>query len=141
METEKTQKITVTDKYFYGRGGRKNATAQARVFPKGKGDISVNGKELKVYFPTKELQDTVLKPLVLTDHDKNLNVTLKAMGGGKVGQSQACRHAIARALEKMNIDLRPIMKAEGLMTRDPRVKERKKPGLKRARRAPQWAKR
>jgi len=141
METEKTQKITVTDKYFYGRGGRKNATAQARVFAKGKGDITVNGKELKVYFPTKELQDTVLKPLVLTDHDKNLNITLKAMGGGKVGQSQACRHAIARALEKMNIDLRPIMKAEGLMTRDPRVKERKKPGLKRARRAPQWAKR
>ncbi len=139
---DKEQKVAAPkEKYFYGRGGRKNATAQARVFLKGKGVITVNNKKFAEYFPTKELQDTVLKPLVLTDHEKTVDVTLRAVGGGKVGQSQACRHAIARALEVMNPELRPVMKAEGLMTRDPRVKERKKPGLKRARRAPQWAKR
>ena len=139
---DKEQKVAAPkEKYFYGRGGRKNATAQARVFLKGKGVITVNNKKFAEYFPTKELQDTVLKPLVLTDHEKTVDVTLRAVGGGKVGQSQACRHAIARALELMNPELRPVMKAEGLMTRDPRVKERKKPGLKRARRAPQWAKR
>jgi small subunit ribosomal protein S9 len=139
---EKDQKTNVSkDKYFYGRGGRKNATAQARIFLKGKGEITVNNKKFAEYFPTKELQDTVLKPLVVTNHEKTVNVTLRAVGGGKVGQSQACSHAIARALEALNVDLRPALKAQGLMTRDPRVKERKKPGLKRARRAPQWSKR
>lgn len=139
---EKDQKTIVSkEKYFYGRGGRKNATAQARIYLKGKGELIVNNKKFVEYFPTRELQETVLKPLVLTNHEKTVDVTLRAVGGGKVGQSEACRHAIARALELLNPELRPVMKAEGLMTRDPRVKERKKPGLKRARRAPQWAKR
>jgi small subunit ribosomal protein S9 len=129
------------EKYFYGRGGRKTATARVRIFLKGKGEITVNGMKLNEYFPTKDLQDTVLKPLVLTDHDKIVNVDIKVVGSGKISQSEAVRHGMARALEVMNPDLRPLLKAEGLMTRDPRVKERKKPGLRRARRAPQWSKR
>lgn len=129
------------EKYFYGRGGRKTAIARVRIYLKGKGEITVNDMKMNEYFPTKDLQDTVLKPLVLTDHDKNVTVTVRVVGGGKTAQSEAVRHGLARALEVLNSDLRPAMKAEGLMTRDPRVKERKKPGLKRARRAPQWAKR
>lgn len=129
------------EKYFYGRGGRKTAIARVRIYLKGKGEITVNQMKLNEYFPTKDLQDTVLKPLVLTGHDKNVTIDVRVVGGGKFAQSEAVRHGLARALEVLNPDLRPTMKAEGLMTRDPRVKERKKPGLKRARRAPQWAKR
>lgn len=129
------------EKYFYGRGGRKTAIARVRIYLKGKGEITVNDQKFEEYFPTKALRDTVLQPLVLTDHDKTVTVTIKVVGGGKIAQSEAARHGIARALEVLNPELRPAMKAQGLMTRDPRVKERKKPGLKRARRAPQWAKR
>lgn len=129
------------EKYFYGRGGRKTATARVRIYLQGKGEIMVNDLKFEEYFPTKDLQDTVLKPLVLTAHDKSVNVFVKVVGSGKIAQSEAVRHGIARALEKVNPELRPLLKAEGLMTRDPRVKERKKPGLRRARRAPQWAKR
>lgn len=141
MEEKDQKKTKEKEKYFYGRGGRKNSTAQARIFPKGKGEIIVNNKKFNEYFPNKELQETLLKPLVLTNYDKTVDVNLKVSGGGKIGQSQACRHAIARALELFNPETRPILKAEKLLTRDPRVKERKKPGLKRARRAPQWSKR
>jgi small subunit ribosomal protein S9 len=129
------------EKYFYGRGGRKTAIARVRIFLKGKGEIIVNDLPMTEYFPTKDLQDTVLRPLVITDHDKNTNVTVRVVGGGKIAQSSAVRHGLSRALVLLNPDLRPALKAEGFLTRDPRVKERKKPGLKRARRAPQWAKR
>lgn len=129
------------EKYFYGRGGRKTATSRVRLFLKGKGEITVNGLKFAEYFPTLDMQNTVLQPLVLTGHDKNTNLDIKVAGGGKIAQSAAVRHGIARALVALNSELRPALKAEGLLTRDPRVKERKKPGLKRARRAPQWAKR
>lgn len=129
------------EKYFYGRGGRKTAIARVRLFLKGKGEIIVNDLKLNEYFPTQDMQRDVLKPLVLTGHDKNTNLTVKVVGGGKIAQSAAVRHGIARALLALNPELRSVLKAAGLLTRDPRVKERKKPGLKRARRAPQWAKR
>lgn len=137
-----TKKVTDSkEKYFYGRGGRKTATARVRLFLKGKGEITVNGLEFKEYFPTQDMQNVVLKPLILTGHDKNTNLLIKVVGSGKIAQSSAVRHGIARALIVLNPELRSVLKAEGLLTRDPRVKERKKPGLKRARRAPQWAKR
>lgn len=129
------------EKYFYGRGGRKTAIARVRLFLKGKGEITVNELPFEEYFPTKDMQNAVLKPLILTGHEKNTDLSIRVVGGGKIAQSEAVRHGLARALVLLNPDLRPILKAEGFMTRDPRVKERKKPGLKRARRAPQWAKR
>lgn len=129
------------EKYFYGRGGRKTATARVRLFLKGKGEITVNNMPMNEYFPTQDMQNAVLKPLIMTGHDKNTNLLVRVVGSGKIAQSCAVRHGIARALLVLNPELRPVLKAEGLLTRDPRVKERKKPGLKRARRAPQWAKR
>ncbi|MFA5124257.1 MAG: 30S ribosomal protein S9 [Patescibacteria group bacterium] len=140
-EIKEVEIVKPEGKFFYGRGGRKTSSANVRLYLKGKGEIIVNNLDYKVYFPTKDLQDVVLKPLVLTGHDKNTTVSIHVAGGGKNGQAAASRHGIARALEQLNPELRPAMKAEGLMTRDPRVKERKKPGLKRARRAPQWSKR
>ena len=145
METKttvkKTEKTEKKEQYFYGRGGRKTATARVRIYLKGKGEITVNDKQLSEYLPVKDWQDNVFKPLILTGHEKTVNVTVKVVGGGKIAQSEAIRHGISRALIEINGELKPILKAEGLLTRDPRVKERKKPGLRRARRAPQWSKR
>lgn len=142
IKEKKAEKAVETkEQYFYGRGGRKTATARVRIYLNGKGEITVNGLKFAEYFPTKELQDTVLQPLVLTDHEKSVTVTVAVSGSGKIAQSEAVRHGIARALVVLNADYRPALKAAGYLTRDPRVKERKKPGLKRARRSPQWAKR
>lgn len=135
------KKITTKKKYIYAKGGRKTATAQIRLFENGKGSIEVNGKKLKEYFRTADLQRVVLSPLVLTNHIKDLDFTIKTHSGGQQGQAGACRHGISRALVLLDKELRPALKAEGFMKRDPRVKERKKPGLKRARKAPQWSKR
>jgi small subunit ribosomal protein S9 len=128
-------------KYLYGKGGRKTAVAQVRLFQKGKGDIEVNGKKLKEYFKTAILQQIVAAPLELTGHAKDVDLTIKTHSGGQRGQAEACRHGISRALILLDKELRPALKAEGYLKRDPRVKERKKPGLKRARKAPQWSKR
>lgn len=143
MDSKKTtvKKAEKKEEYFYGRGGRKTAIAKVRIYLKGKGEFTVNDKKMVEYFPTKDLQNTALSPLVMTGHESNTTVTVRVVGGGKYAQSEAVRHGLARALELLNPELRPAMKAAGFMTRDPRVKERKKPGLKRARRAPQWAKR
>jgi len=121
-------------------GRRKKASARVRIAP-GKGAIVVNDKDYKVFFPTKILQDKVLSPLVITSKEKSLDVTVKVVGGGPAGQAGAVRHGIARALVEWNEELKPALKAEGFMTRDPRAKERKKPGLHKARRAHQWRKR
>jgi small subunit ribosomal protein S9 len=135
-EDKKTiKKDTITTK-----GARKTANANVRL-TKGKGIITINGKALNLYFPRPDLQEMVLKPLKLTGHDKDVDLSLKVKGSGQVSQAGACRHAISRALEILDPELRAVLKAEGFMTRDPRVKERKKPGLRRARRAPQWSKR
>ena len=135
------KKTTTKKKYIYGKGGRKTAVAQVRLYEKGKGSIEVNGKKLKEYFKTAELQRVVVSPLKLTDHDKDVDITINTHSGGQQGQADACRHGISRALVLLDKELRPVLKAEGFMKRDPRVKERKKPGLKGARRAPQWSKR
>lgn len=121
-------------------GRRKTASARVRV-SKGKGSIVVNDKDYKTYFPTLLLQQTVLAPLTATGKENDLDISVKVAGGGSSGQAEAVRHGIARALVKWNEDLKPVLKAEGLMTRDPRAKERKKPGRHKARRGHQWKKR
>jgi small subunit ribosomal protein S9 len=132
---------TATSRYFYAVGRRKCAVAQVRVYPGGKGNIVINNKDLKVYFPPFEFQNTILSPLKLAGQDSAVDVSVKVKGGGKRGQADSIRHGIARALLLLDKDYRKSLRKAGFLTRDARVKERKKPGLKRARRAPQWAKR
>ena len=127
-------------KYFQGVGRRKTSIATVRIYS-GKGDISVNERGFENYFPTKLLRETAKSPLQLMSLDKSSDVTIKVSGGGSTGQSEAVRHALARALVEMNPDYRKQLKVAGFLARDPREKERKKPGLRKARRAPQWAKR
>ncbi|MFA5954527.1 MAG: 30S ribosomal protein S9 [Patescibacteria group bacterium] len=122
-------------------GRRKSAIARVRLYLKGKGDITINGKKLSVYFPQQLLQDTILEPLPLVGLGDAVDVTVKVVGGGIMGQAEAIRLGLVRALVEHNIEWRPTMRKMGWLTRDARVKERKKPGLKRARRAPQWQKR
>ncbi len=121
-------------------GKRKRASARVRMFKKGTGIIVVNDKLLKEYFSVIQ-QSIVLQPLKLTGNLKTFNFSCLVHGGGKKGQSEAIRHAFALALVKFDEKLKPSLKAKGWITRDARKKERKKPGLKKARRAPQWSKR
>lgn len=126
--------------YYAAVGRRKSSVSRVRLSD-GKGQITVNGKTLNEYFPDVFWQTTVRLPLVMVGKDKSFDVSVLANGGGVNGQAEATRHAISRALEKFDPTLRPTLKKAGLLTRDPREKERKKPGLKRARRAPQFSKR
>lgn len=121
-------------------GRRKQSIARIRLVP-GSGTIVVNGKDFTQYFPVVELQQSLLGPLVATDTRNGVDISVKVVGGGYRGQTDAVRHGIARALLIMNPELRKTLRSYGYLTRDPRVKERKKPGLKRARRAPQFSKR
>lgn len=121
-------------------GRRKTAAARVRL-TLGKGEVVVNGKPLIEYFPVDLWQEKVLSPLTKTGKEKSFDVSVKVLGGGPNGQAEAVRHGIARALVKWDEALKPALKAEGYMTRDSRAKERKKPGLRRARRAHQWRKR
>lgn len=127
--------------YWYGLGRRKCAIARVRVFKKGKGKIIVNDKDCDSYFPHYALRDMVRVPLVAVGKADAFDVSAKVQGGGLRGQAEAVRLGIARALLKYDEALRPTLKPLHVLTRDPRVKERKKPGLRKARRAPQWAKR
>jgi small subunit ribosomal protein S9 len=126
--------------YHYGLGRRKEAIATARLYP-GKGEILVGDQPAADYFNNAALVTVVESPLKLAGQDGKLRITLHVSGGGKRGQADAARLAITRALAVMTEDLRPTLKKAGLLTRDPREKERKKPGLKRARKAPQFSKR
>jgi small subunit ribosomal protein S9 len=126
--------------YHYGLGRRKRAIATARLYP-GKGEILVADKTASDYFNNDALVTVVEQPLKLAGLSDQLRVSLHVEGGGKRGQADAARLAIARALIVMSEDLRPTVKKAGMLTRDPREKERKKPGLKRARKAPQFSKR
>jgi len=126
--------------YYYGTGRRKSAVAQVRLMT-GNGAIIVNGAPYEEAFPKTEQQLAIVKPLVVTENDGKYNVVIKVTGGGFSGQSGAISHGIARALVKANENFRPTLRHNGLLTRDPRVKERKKAGLKRARKAPQYTKR
>ena len=125
---------------FYGTGRRKNAIAKVWVLA-GEGNIEVNGKSLEDYFGKKTLEMVVKQPLETTASGANYDVIAKVHGGGMSGQAGAIRHGLSRALVEANPDFRPALKAAGFMTRDPRMKERRKYGLKKARKASQFSKR
>ncbi|MDI3328202.1 MAG: 30S ribosomal protein S9 [Alicyclobacillaceae bacterium] len=125
---------------YWGTGRRKESVARVRLIP-GDGKIIVNKRPLEEYFGLETLRILVKQPLILTDNANRYDVYANVRGGGFSGQAGAIRHGIARALLKVNPDLRSVLKKAGLLTRDPRMKERKKYGLKKARRAPQFSKR
>lgn len=125
---------------YYGTGRRKDSIARVRLVP-GDGKILINNRELLPYFGRQTLATIVKQPLVLTDTLDRFDVLVKVEGGGVAGQAGAVRHGIARALLKADLELRTALKKAGFLTRDPRAVERKKYGLKKARRAPQFSKR
>ena len=127
--------------YHYGTGRRKSSVARVRVFPNGTGTITINGRDIDDYFGLETLKLIVRQPLDATDTLGKVDIGATVTGGGVTGQAGAIRHGISRALLEMNAELRPVLKAAGFLTRDPRMKERKKYGLKAARRAPQFSKR
>ena len=127
-------------KYYYGTGRRKNAIARVRLV-EGNGKITVNGKDLDEYFGLETLKVIVKQPLAATNTTAKFDVISTVKGGGYTGQAGAVRHGIARALNEADQEYRPILKSSGFLTRDPRMKERKKYGLKKARKAPQFSKR
>ena len=127
--------------YFYGTGRRKSSVARVHVYPNGSGKITVNGRTLENYFGLDTLKLIVRQPLVTTDMLDKVDIDATVIGGGVTGQAGAIRHGIARALLNVNEEFRAALKKEGFLTRDPRMKERKKYGLKAARRAPQFSKR
>ena len=126
--------------YFYGTGRRKAAVAQVRLLP-GNGAIIINGVPYEELYPRLEHRQAIMRPLLVTDGVNKYNAVVKVAGGGVSGQSGAISHGIARALVRADEGLKPILRQNGLLTRDSRVKERKKVGLKRARKAPQYTKR
>lgn len=127
--------------YFYAHGKRKTSVASVRLFTNGKGTLTINERTFENYFPLFTDQDKVLSPLKVTNTQKLFDIVVKVFGGGVHSQADAVRHAVAKALLEYQADLRSTLKPHGFLTRDSRVKERKKYGLKRARRAPQWQKR
>ena len=128
-------------KYYYGTGRRKSSVARVRVYENGTGSITINGRDIDNYFGLDTLKMVVRQPLVSTDLLGKVDVVVTVCGGGVTGQAGAIRHGISRALLLVNGEFRPTLKAAGFLTRDPRMKERKKYGLKAARRAPQFSKR
>ncbi len=138
---DNTTRSTDRPAYFYGTGRRKSAVARVRLYP-GNGQIVINGKEAADYFGGRAIYGQMInQPLDLTDNTTKYNVTVKVLGGGVTGQAGAVRHGLARALVQADGNFRPVLKRAGLLARDARVKERKKAGLKRARKAPQYTKR
>ena len=129
-----------TKPYFYGTGRRKSSVARVRVY-NGTGKITINGRDIDDYFGLETLKLIVNQPLQLTETTGKFDIVCNVTGGGVTGQAGAIRHGLSRALLQYNEELRPTLKKAGLLTRDPRMKERKKPGLKGARRAPQFSKR
>ena len=128
-----------TEKY-YGTGRRKKSIARVYLVP-GKGDVTINKRSMDEYFGLETLKVIVRQPLTLTETADKFDVIVNVKGGGYTGQAGAIRHGIARALLQADADYRPVLKKAGFLTRDPRMKERKKYGLKAARRAPQFSKR
>ena len=132
------------DRYFEASGGRKTAVSRARVWPTNSGGLTIliNDRDYKEYFPIARNQSAVVEPFkAINLLDANFKVTVHVYGGGPTGQAEATRHALAQALSKVNKSHRQPLKALGFLTRDARAVERKKYGLKKARKAPQWAKR
>ena len=128
-------------KYFYGTGRRKSSVARVRVYENGTGAITINGRDIDDYFGLETLKLIVRQPLITTETLGKVDIVVTVAGGGVSGQAGAIRHGLSRALLLLNAELRPTLKAAGFLTRDPRMKERKKYGLKAARRAPQFSKR
>ena len=127
--------------YHYGTGRRKSSVARVRVYENGTGSITINGREIDDYFGLDTLKLIVRQPLVAADLVGKVDLVVTVTGGGVSGQAGAIRHGLSRALLALNPEYRSTLKAEGFLTRDPRMKERKKYGLKAARRAPQFSKR
>jgi small subunit ribosomal protein S9 len=143
IEKKENKKAVFADlkgKYIQAVGRRKTSVAQVRLYEKGKGNFLVNNEDLEDYF-SEDRATIITQPLKLTSHLKDLDFSVLVKGGGSQGQAEAVRLGIARALIALDKDLMPTMKAKSWNTRDDRRKERKKPGLKKARRAPQWSKR
>ena len=140
MRRRRTQIQMEKQAYFYGTGRRKTAVARVRLMP-GNGAIVINGIPYEELFPRLEHRQTIMQPLMVTENSNKYNVVAKVEGGGISGQGGAISHGIARALVKTDEGLKTVLRQYGLLTRDSRVKERKKPGLKRARKAPQYTKR
>ncbi|MCI5751010.1 MAG: 30S ribosomal protein S9 [Oscillospiraceae bacterium] len=126
--------------YYYGTGRRKSSVARVRLYP-GSGNITINGRSIDDYFGLETLKLIVRQPLNITETAEKFDIVCTVAGGGVTGQAGAIRHGVSRALLVFNPELRPVLKKAGFLTRDPRMKERKKYGLKAARRAPQFSKR
>lgn len=131
----------MANQYYEGVGRRKTSTARVRIMTGAGTTRTVNGKPLAEYFPRVGDTDQILEPLREVDMEDNVDFTVQVKGGGVSGQAGAVRHGLARALVEMDPDLRPAMSRNGYLTRDARMKERKKPGLKKARKAPTYTKR
>ena len=127
--------------YVYGTGRRKSSIARVHLIPNGTGAITINGRSIDDYFGLETLKLIVRQPLVATGNVDKFDIEASVQGGGVTGQAGAMRHGIARALLLVDANYRGVLKTDGLLTRDPRMKERKKYGLKAARRAPQFSKR
>ena len=127
--------------YLYGTGRRKSSVARVHLFPNRTGSITINGRDIDNYFGLETLKMVVRQPLEATGNAGKMDIVATVTGGGISGQAGALRHGISRALLVANAEYRPTLKAAGFLTRDPRMKERKKYGLKAARRAPQFSKR
>ena len=131
---------TKSNEFEKAVGRRKTATARVRV-SLGKGTVTINGRDYKEYFGTDILRNKVIAPFTVIGKEGAYDATVKVEGGGPTGQADAVRHGISRALVEWNADFKPVLKAHGYMTRDSRAKERKKPGMKKARKVTQWRKR
>ena len=125
---------------FYGTGRRKSSVSRVRLV-EGNGKITINGKDIDEFFGLETLKVIVRQPLTVTNTTAKYDVIVTVKGGGFTGQAGAIRHGIARALNEANLEYRPVLKSNGFLTRDPRMKERQKYGLKKARKAPQFSKR
>ena len=133
---------TIKGEYYYGMGRRKTAVARVRLYPNGDGSITINGRSAQAYFGTRETPAATMNaPLRLLELGNAYSMSVRVIGGGTTGQAGAIRHAVARALLRVNPEWKLALRKAGYLTRDPRMKERKKPGLKRARKAPQYTKR
>jgi small subunit ribosomal protein S9 len=132
--------MTEPVRYYEAVGRRKRAVARVRLYP-GTGEVVINGKSLEEYFGRRQDWQRVKAPFEVTDTEGRFNLSVLVMGGGVTGQAEAIRHGISRALLEASAEAKGVLRRAGFLTRDPREKERKKPGLKRARKAPQYTKR
>lgn len=130
-----------THKYIETIGRRKTSIARVRFFKSGNNTVQINSKDIKEYFPSEEMQIRAISPIKQANINQNYSITARIVGGGIKSQSEALSHGIARALVKVDSELRKTLKKEGMLKRDPRAKERRKFGLKKARKGPKWSKR